>query len=385
MTADIELVRLAFVMGIAVSLLFYERWNLTTGSVVVPGYLAALFLRPSSALMTVLIALLCHQLINRMLAGRISLYGRTKFVVLALTSILLTTIAGLLWVQSGPPDEWGTFAESAGYIVPALIAHDMGRQGVARTTKAVVLSSGAVLVALIAAMLITPATANPAYGATQALGFEQGALPLAVLVSACCAWSLQSRFGMRAGGFVGGAYIALLVNDWQAILGLLAVALVTYVVVAKVLAEVAILFGRRKFSAMLLFGGLLGWWAVTSFAELAPSMPMDFGVLAGFAIAPMLLPALIANDMERAGIVNVAVGLTTSALVVLGTLRLADLGVPVLPPSVIGPVLAILVVGIAVVVANYPADEQRPVDARPSVMTNRSWRRSPTSGLTRTS
>ena len=41
-----EWVRFAFVLGIAVSMILYERRHLTTGSIVVPGYIAVFMIHP---------------------------------------------------------------------------------------------------------------------------------------------------------------------------------------------------------------------------------------------------------------------------------------------------------------------------------------------------
>lgn len=364
---DFELLRLAFVAGIAVSLVLYERFNLTTGSVVAPGYLAASFLRPGSVLTTIIVAFLCHRLINRWLAGKMLLYGRTKFVVLALTSIVLTGLAGLVSAPAGGGG-WESFAESAGYIVPALIAHDMGRQGTANTFKALTLSSGLVLIVLGLAVLFAPAATGAVSGANHALAFGQGFLPLAVLVSASTAWVLQNRLDMRAGGFVGGAYVALLSNSWIAVAVVLAVAGLSYLIVAKLLVRVSILFGRRKFAAMLLVAGVLGWSAVNAQASFAASTPFDFGVLAGFAIAPMLVPGLIANDMERVGVMKTLGGVVASTMVVLAIVTVADLTQPVLLTTLTSLVLGIIVIGVAAAATAFGRpDRPVPGATRPAI------------------
>lgn len=322
---NVELVRLAFVVGVAVSLVFYERWNLTTGSVGELGYVAALFFRPASLVATFVVASACHLLVNRAVASRVLIYGRNKFALLAVTSAALIVLARFALMPFDTLSERGSLIGSGGLIVPALIAHHMGRQGVVRTTRTVLLAASLVVgIVLVAGLALDAGIPVPTV-ATGELAFEQWLVPLAVLFSAVTAWGLQAAFGLRAGGFVGGAYVALLSSNARSVCAVLLVALATYAVVVHLVGRFVILFGRRKFAAMLLCGALFGWWSVTGGAQVVSAGPFEFGALAGFAVLPMFLPALIANDMERVGVQRTLAGLGLSSLVVLGGLRLIEL------------------------------------------------------------
>ena len=79
-----EVVRFAFMLGVAVSMLLYERRHLTTGSIVVPGYIATFILYPMIVAATFVNALVSYLLVNKVLRRWFLLYGRTKFTVLAL-------------------------------------------------------------------------------------------------------------------------------------------------------------------------------------------------------------------------------------------------------------------------------------------------------------
>ena len=52
-----EIVRFAFVFGICVSMMLYERLHLTTGSIVVPGYIAMFLVYPMVVVATFVNAL----------------------------------------------------------------------------------------------------------------------------------------------------------------------------------------------------------------------------------------------------------------------------------------------------------------------------------------
>ena len=73
-----EVVRFAFMFGVAVSMLLYERRHLTTGSIVVPGYIATFLVYPLIIVATFLNALLSYVIVNKLLRRWFLLYGRTK-------------------------------------------------------------------------------------------------------------------------------------------------------------------------------------------------------------------------------------------------------------------------------------------------------------------
>ena len=43
---DINTVRFAFIIGVLASVFIYERYHITSGSIVVPGYVAVFVLQP---------------------------------------------------------------------------------------------------------------------------------------------------------------------------------------------------------------------------------------------------------------------------------------------------------------------------------------------------
>ena len=87
-----DVVRLAFLAGVVASIFLYEKSHLTTGSIVVPGYIALFLAQPFVIGATFLNALLSWWIVNRLLPRWFLLYGRTKFTVLALISISLQAL-----------------------------------------------------------------------------------------------------------------------------------------------------------------------------------------------------------------------------------------------------------------------------------------------------
>lgn len=305
-----ELVRLAFVTGIAVSLLLYERRHITTGSIVVPGYIGLFIFMPLTVAATFANALLTYWLVNRVLRKRVVLYGRDKFAAQAVISIAIQTL--LLTVSPGAPWLWESdvpLLVGVGYVIPALVAHDMARQGVGRTVMAV-LGSGLTVAALVAAalFLVPGARATGALAGFDAIAFDPGWIPLAVLLSAAAAWGMLKNHSLRAGGFIGVAYLAALAGDPTQIVFVACVAVAAWWLVTRTLSRTMILFGRRKFGAMLAVSAILSWTVLWMGSALFGIEVQAYQNLASIALMPIFIPGLLANDMERAGPGRVAVG-----------------------------------------------------------------------------
>ena len=98
-----------------------------------------------------------------------------------------------------------------------------------------------------------------------------------------------------------------------------AIALVTFVLVRYVLMNVLILFGRRKFSAMLLTSSMISWtllWVGPSFFSARVTNHLD---LASMALTPLFVPGLLANDMDRTSPLRVVLGAGLAAAFVVPT------------------------------------------------------------------
>ncbi len=318
-----EMVRLAFLLGIVASMVVYERWHLTTGSIVVPGYVGVYVLQPLVLVVSLINALATFYLVNRVLPRWVLLYGRTKFSVAAMISIALQTV--LLEVSPSTPYLWERDAPllvAVGFVVPALIAHDMGRRGLRKTLRAVGVSASAVgAIVLFIALLLPRAAATGAIASLSALAFEPRWVPPAVLISAATSWALLHNHKLRSGGYVGPAYLAMLsASGWQLVF-LALIAILTYVIVMKGLARVTILFGRRKFASMLLVSGALAWLTLWFGVTVLGLDDRYWASLAPIALTPLFVPGLLANDIERGGIRRTAQGAALGGAFVLAVVH----------------------------------------------------------------
>ncbi|MEP7045577.1 MAG: poly-gamma-glutamate biosynthesis protein PgsC/CapC [Ilumatobacteraceae bacterium] len=306
-----EIVRFAFVFGICVSMMLYERLHLTTGSIVVPGYIAVFLVYPMVVVATFVNALLSYAIMNHFLRKHFMLYGRAKFTLMALISIMIQTV--MLKVSPSGPWLWESnipLFVGAGYVVPALIAHDMGRQGIRRTTKAVLLAGVIVALPITLALLLRLKGVNdlaPLAG-FGTMSIASRWIPLAVLFSAACSWGVSQNYNLKSGGFVGAAYVGMFMGDPYQVAVAFTIAIITYLIVRYLLMNVLILFGRRKFSAMLLTSSMISWtllWVGPSFFNSRVTNHLD---LASMALTPLFVPGLLANDMDRTSPLRVVAG-----------------------------------------------------------------------------
>jgi poly-gamma-glutamate biosynthesis protein PgsC/CapC len=133
---DTELVRIAIVLGVVVSMLFYDRYSMTTGGVIVSGYLALFVGRPSQIAATLGISILTTLIVQKQLRPRYMLFGRRLFEAEILTALILQGLWVVFLSLLSPLVPDLTLLYGIGFLLPGIIAHDMGRQGIRTTTWA---------------------------------------------------------------------------------------------------------------------------------------------------------------------------------------------------------------------------------------------------------
>ena len=114
--------------------------------------------------------------------------------------------------------------------------------------------------------------------------------------------------GLSPGGIVVPGYIALFLDQPVRILVTLLVALLTYFAV-NMLSNYIILYGRRRFLAMVLIGFILKWLI----EGLIIKIPIS-GI--GLQSIGYIIPGLIANEMRRQGILPTLYSLAIVSIIV---------------------------------------------------------------------
>ncbi|MGB0389332.1 MAG: poly-gamma-glutamate biosynthesis protein PgsC/CapC [Ardenticatenaceae bacterium] len=318
---DTELVRLSILVGVVISLLVYNRYGVTTGGTVVPGYLALFVLQPTQILSTLALATATYVLVHKQLRPRFMLWGRKLFE----SEILVALFLQILWIGVLifliPQTPEVTLLYGIGFLLPGIIAHDMGRQGVSNTLLATVGCAVAVfsLVTIVGSVRDSFALPISMTGSgTETLtsfAYSGDLLLVGVGISVLASIFLYHRShffeSLRTGGFITAAYLGLVLNRPLDLLFIVICSALTYLIVTKILMKQAILFGRTKVAAMVLMGMIVTWSA-----ELLLWYGMQYVPWAGFnAIAPMII-ALLANDAQRQGPKRTLIGATSATLIV---------------------------------------------------------------------
>lgn len=321
-----EVVRVALVLGVIISMLFYERVQLTTGGAIVPAYLALHLAAPLFIVTTVVGAYATYLLVNVVIARRAILYGRRKFEIEVLVGLGVITTTTIIAGRLGTLDPVLLGLAGIGFLVPGILAHDMARQRPGRTVLAVLATTavlGVVVYVYDSLLAIAPVAASTVPTVASVAGFDRDLLLVGVAVSVLIGMLVFAQVGVRSGGFVTGAYLALLAPRWLDVLFTLVVAVATWFVVVHLLMPRLLIFGRRKLSTMVLVGAILAW---SGELLIAWATAGDFVVWRGLTIMTLMAPALLANDAQRQGWEKTLWGAGLTGLGVYGTMNLLSAG-----------------------------------------------------------
>jgi len=120
----------------------------------------------------------------------------------------------------------------------------------------------------------------------------------------------SETLGLAAGGMVVPGYMALMIHDPGRIAGTIAVSLVTYYTI-MLLSNYMFIYGRRRTVMIIIVGFLYGWlsreFLVFGFSG---------GATLEFQAIGFIIPGLIANWMERQGIIQTLTTMIVAAVFV---------------------------------------------------------------------
>ncbi len=120
----------------------------------------------------------------------------------------------------------------------------------------------------------------------------------------------SETLGLAAGGMVVPGYMALMLHDPGRIAGTILVSLVTYFSI-RLLSNYMFIYGRRRTVIIIIIGFLFGW---LSREFLMIGLPD--GQTLEFQAIGYIIPGLIANWMERQGILETLTTMIVAAVVV---------------------------------------------------------------------
>ncbi len=129
----------------------------------------------------------------------------------------------------------------------------------------------------------------------------------------------SETLGLAAGGMVVPGYLALMIHEPLRILGTVLMSLLTLGVL-KLLSRYALVYGRRRIVVSVLIGFVFGSLSRNLLVFKLRDLPVDLRTV-GFVI-----PGLIANWMERQGVIQTVCVMTTTAVLVRLLLMLLNGG-----------------------------------------------------------
>lgn len=129
------------VIGILVSMLFYEFTEISPAGLIVPAYMALYLTQPSKIIYTLAISLvtfiICKQLDKVMI-----LYGRRKFSVMIIVAFLLSLIVNQLGII-----QYGM--STIGSIIPGVVANEFDKQGISKSLLGLIITMAIIMLILM--------------------------------------------------------------------------------------------------------------------------------------------------------------------------------------------------------------------------------------------
>ncbi|MCG2451704.1 poly-gamma-glutamate biosynthesis protein PgsC [Staphylococcus epidermidis] len=104
------------------------------------------------------------------------------------------------------------------------------------------------------------------------------------------------KFGINPAGLVVPGYLALIFDQPIMLLSVLIISCLTYFIVSNGISKWVILYGRRKFAAMILTGMVIKF----IFDFLYPLTPFEMVEVSGIGV---VIPGIIANTIQKQGVV----------------------------------------------------------------------------------
>ena len=124
------------ILGLIISIIFYELTEVSPGGMIVPGYIALYINQPGRVVVTILISLATLVVVN-FLSKYIILYGKRKFGIMVIISFIIRLLmqSAIGYIPILP----ALGLSSIGYIIPGIIAQDIGKQGVLKTLSSMMI------------------------------------------------------------------------------------------------------------------------------------------------------------------------------------------------------------------------------------------------------
>lgn len=137
-------------LGVIISIIFFEITNISPGGIIVPGLMALYIKQPERMVYTIIVAILTY-LIVKFISKYLIIFGKRRFVLMIFTSILLNIVLNLILNISSISM---LNISIIGYTIAGLIANDIYKQGIKKTIPALVIVTAVVELIVIIVMQV---------------------------------------------------------------------------------------------------------------------------------------------------------------------------------------------------------------------------------------
>ena len=135
---------------------------------------------------------------------------------------------------------------------------------------------------------------------------------------------LSETLGVTAGGIIVPGYIAMNIEDPYRLIITFGISMITFLII-KLISQFILVYGKRRLVLALLIGFLLGYLTRTDINLLSKLSQIDFVVIGN------IIPGLIANWMDRQGVLRtvctvlISAGITKLCIMVLSLYQLSGI------------------------------------------------------------
>ena len=135
---------------------------------------------------------------------------------------------------------------------------------------------------------------------------------------------LSETLGVTAGGIIVPGYIAMNIEDPYRLIITFGISMITFLII-KLISQFVLVYGKRRLVLALLIGFLLGYLTRSHNNLLSELSQIDFVVIGN------IIPGLIANWMDRQGVLRtvctvlISAGITKLCIMVLSLYQLSGI------------------------------------------------------------
>lgn len=253
--SSIELIRILFLLGAIISILYKKKYGVTPGGIIVPGILAGTLFVSFKSFIVLLISTVICWTIYRIFVSKHALSSRWITIICMSISTLLGLITMYVFRTYG-----NAYIESSivSLVIPGLItisAHKYGKSRIITSTllvTAITGSAGVILASVIPKHDLTSLNVQLAQYTPLTLTAPFIVIPISLITAAL----IYYRFGIRGGGYVIGPFLALLIFIAPLQAMCISIAVVISFWAMKLIQKYTLIIGLERFVASLVMGYL---------------------------------------------------------------------------------------------------------------------------------